>query len=278
MGKLLLCQGAVAKTPYYFRDADVNVFSYEEMCYLIVHYPEEVCDNVMDEGLFKWISSELGISELADTLSDLRRSRQPLTKFVIAILSYSGYASNDSVSSALTIFRTLEKITPKERDKIRADKLLSDNRCFEAIRIYRNIISQCEPGERELLGKLWHNMGTAYGRMFIFETAAVCFERAYHLTSGEASRKAAQMCSFIIYGDRAYDTDIFGIDPGAWQELSDYSREHAQSDAVTSKMAAITKELRGVTTENESEFFKIYAGILDGFKNDYLKRAEYGAS
>ncbi len=277
MSKLLLCQGNIAQTPYYFRDADMNVYSYEEMCYLIVHYPEETCDNVMDEALFRWIDSELGLSELAATLSELRRKEQPLTKYVIAILSYSGYASNEDVNTALTIFRTLERITPKERDKIRADKLLSDGRCFEAIRIYQDIVLTCDFNERELLGKLWHNMGTAYGRMFIFESANACFERAFHFSGSEESHRAAQLCRFILYGDRTYDNDITDIDLRTWYELSDYKRSITESDVVREAMSVVTKDLRGVTSENEGEYFRIYSGILEGLKEDYLKRAEYGA-
>ncbi|MCR5784270.1 MAG: hypothetical protein K6G40_01330 [Eubacterium sp.] len=275
--KLILCQGKIAENPYFFKDADVNVYSYEELCYVIVNYPEEVSGQLASEDLFNWIKTELTLTELADNLISLSKGQHPISKFAVSILSYGGYSANEDVNNALVTIRKLENIPPKERDKIRADKMLEEGRCFAAISLYKRVIEQCEFEERALLGKLWHNMGVCYARMFIFDTAGACFERAFHFSGSSESRKEALLCSFLMYGDREYDTDINDIDLRTWYDFADLKKENANSEAVSDKIAEITRNMRAVKSGDEKSFFDIYEKVLQEFKDDYLKRAEYGA-
>ena len=44
-------------------------------------------------------------------------------------------------------------------------------------------------------GNIWHNLGTAYAQLFLFEEAADCYERAYELNeSGESLREWLMCC------------------------------------------------------------------------------------
>ena len=113
--------------------------------------------------------------------------------------------------------------------------------------------------------------------MFVFETARACYEKAFHFSGALESRKNALLCSFILYGDREYDTDINDIDLRTWYDFTDLFTGIKESEEVKSRYAEITREMRAAKEDEESDFFEIYLRKLDELKNDYIKRAEYGA-
>ena len=45
----------------------------------------------------------------------------------------------------------------------------------------------------ELLGKIWHNMGTAYARLFCFEEASSCYDKAFCYNQSPVTGKAYQL-------------------------------------------------------------------------------------
>ena len=274
---LILCQGETAKTPFILKNPEIKIYTYEELCYLILKYPEEMSDYIADEALFEWINTSLWLGKLASSLMKLSAESAALSRFAIAILSYGGYPSNADVNYALTVIRKLENISPKERDKMRADKMAEEGKCFAAISLYRRIIDKCEFEERPLLGKLWHNMGSCYAKMFIFETARACYEKAFHFSGSSESHTSALLCSYILYGDREYDTDIKDIDLRTWYEFEDMKKNTGESEKVAELYADLTREMRAVKEGYEGRFFDIYKIKLDELKNDYIKRAEYGS-
>ena len=45
------------------------------------------------------------------------------------------------------------------------------------------------------MGNVWHNLGVAYGKLFLLERAAECFAKAYELNQSEESFEAWQTTS-----------------------------------------------------------------------------------
>mgnify|MGYP007070235067 CR=1 FL=1 len=107
---LILCQGETAKTPFILKNPEIKIYTYEELCYLILKYPEEMSDYIADEALFEWINTSLWLGKLASSLMKLSAESAALSRFAIAILSYGGYPSNADVNYALTVIRKLENI------------------------------------------------------------------------------------------------------------------------------------------------------------------------
>ena len=64
-----------------------------------------------------------------------------------------------------------------------------------------------------LRGNLWHNLGTAYARLFLFEEAGRCFEKAYALQT-DMNLPASEILSTYVYrigllnGDYGYSTAV----------------------------------------------------------------------
>ena len=51
-----------------------------------------------------------------------------------------------------------------------------------------------------LVGNVWHNLGTAYAALFLFEEAAECYRQAYRCNENTKSRNA-RLCALRCMGD-----------------------------------------------------------------------------
>ena len=74
-----------------------------------------------------------------------------------------------------------------------------------------------EAGEqsKELLGNIWHNLGTAYARMFLFQEASHCYEQAYTLNQNSESMQECVMARKCLQNEIGtvhfgYETEVFG--------------------------------------------------------------------
>lgn len=178
MGELILCNRMSAAVPFYIEAASVNVYSIEELCYYIEHNLYLLGRNFMSEALCAWVEQELGMKETAGKLRGILAADGSLTEFVSVILSSSGYCVGGTPGEVVNRLREIEYKSESECAKLRADRYLENGMSAAAIREYRRLLRKWEE-DPLLTGNLWHNMGTAYARLFQFGEAAACFERAY---------------------------------------------------------------------------------------------------
>ena len=55
----------------------------------------------------------------------------------------------------------------------------------------------------QMVGAVWHNLGTAYARLFLFEQAADCYARAYEKSSDKESLEECLMACRCNHDERA---------------------------------------------------------------------------
>ena len=93
-----------------------------------------------------------------------------------------------------------------ERDKIRADQLMEKEKYLAAIYRYKHLLDEADMKETSevLRGNLWHNLGTAYARLFLFEEAGRCFEKAYALNKQKESLRECLMCCRCRHDEEAF--------------------------------------------------------------------------
>lgn len=178
MGELILCGQTLAAIPYYLENASLNIYSLEELSYYIENNLYLLEPDFMSEELCTWIDKELGLGELAGHMQKICRDRGTLSEFVLAILAESGYCSVTSQKQIAQTLREMEHKSDFERGKLRADRYQENGKYLGSIMEYRRLL-EAEEENTILVGDVWHNMGSAYARLFLFEEAAACFQRAY---------------------------------------------------------------------------------------------------
>jgi tetratricopeptide (TPR) repeat protein len=192
MGELLLCNETIAAMPYYVENISVNLYSLEELCYYITHNAYLLERDFMCEELCTWLEKELKLVQLADRLRDILREQGRLSDFVRMILTENGYCLPREIQEVCEVILAMEEKSDFECSKIRADRLMEREKYLSCIYEYKRLLdSEDAKNENALIvGNLWHNLGTAYARLFLFEEAADCYRKAYKLNQNHASLKA----------------------------------------------------------------------------------------
>lgn len=76
----------------------------------------------------------------------------------------------------------MEQKSDFERDKIRADQLMEKEKYLAAIYRYKHLLDEADMKEisEVLRGNLWHNLGTAYARLFCLKRQGAALRRHMH--------------------------------------------------------------------------------------------------
>ncbi|CBK74498.1 hypothetical protein CIY_17530 [Butyrivibrio fibrisolvens 16/4] len=181
MSTLIYCKNALSATPYYIEETSLNVYSLEELSYFILNNVYLLSSKFMNPELCNWIGRELKQTKLASELLGLVQSSAPLHIFVGHILGANGYASNKEIKDTLAIISTFENKSEAERKKMRADRLISNNKLVDAIYEYETLLADdiAKTMPKIVEGDVYHNLGVAFSRLFFFDEAIKCFDEAY---------------------------------------------------------------------------------------------------
>ncbi len=199
MGELLLCSQELASIPYYIESISLNVYSLEELCYFLQHNIDLVEPSFMEEELVNWIHTELKLSSLSKKLHKLMSEGGGLSEFVTALAAACNYCTKEEIAKMQEALAAFENKSETECRKIRADRFLEKRRYSSSIIEYQKLLEF--PEVTGLLeGNIYHNLGTAYAGLFLFEEAAACFGKAYEKNQNPVSAKQQQAAMRLAEG------------------------------------------------------------------------------
>lgn len=201
MGELLLCHEPLAAKPYLIEETGLHLYSLEELSFYIANNVCLLDRSFMKEELCLWLETQTGHVGLAHTLREYMKKQTKLSDFVLAILEDSAYCSRKEMQEIVFAIRKMEQKSDFERRKIRADKLMEQRKFLAAIYEYKRLLHRTD-AEKEggiLLGNIWHNLGTAYARLFLFAEAGKCYEQAYHWNENMESLRECLMCAYCMH-------------------------------------------------------------------------------
>lgn len=188
MGELLLCNQMLAAMPYYIEEVSLNVYSLEELSYFIENNVCLLDEKFMDSDLCRWAAEELNQEALAKKLETIIKKSGKLAEFVEAILGASGYCTKESCAEIVAELKKLEQKPVYECVKIRADRYMKNKKYVSAMYEYLRLLQMKElQGHPKVAGLVWHNLGTAYARLFLFAEAMECFQNAFRLSGSQES-------------------------------------------------------------------------------------------
>lgn len=236
MGELLLCKEPIAAMPYYIEGLSWNVYTLEELCYYVENNTYLLERDFMTEELCTWIGKEVKNLILAEKLRDVMHMDGRLSVFVQTLLEECGYCPKDVIKSVVAIISEMEEKSDFECNKIRADRLLEREKYLSSIYEYKSLLESNDAGEqsKELIGNIWHNLGTAYGRLFLFAEAIQCYEKAYKLNGNTESLKQCMKACHCHYDETGYLQAIEKYQPDATlvQEVKKEMDEAYRSESL----------------------------------------------
>ncbi|MCR4787120.1 MAG: hypothetical protein K5888_00900 [Lachnospiraceae bacterium] len=182
MGRLLICTGRYAETPYYVNSVCMNVYSVEELCYLFALNPFIITNDFMDNSLISWLRNECDLGKLADSLAAMLKKGCTLGEFIDRILDYVNYCDRDERLIIDETIKSNSGLSDFERRKHQADYLLRNYMFEAAVEEYETLLEVLPDVEAGLKPVIFHNMGYAYANLFMFDIAAKYFKRSYDMT------------------------------------------------------------------------------------------------
>lgn len=210
MGKIILGTGKYAGKPYFVEKFYINLYSVEELCYLLVEKAEMLDPEIMRRDLVQWLDEQCGLNQLAHALYSLLNQNGSTAAFAGIILEYVNLYPADIVGRTEEIIKGNEGRSPGERQKAKADYMLQNGRYYGALKQYYALLAQLTDTDKALSAQVLHNMGVAYAKLFMFRQAAEQFLRAYE-TDGAQESLAMYLVSVRMYSqDDEYISFIAG--------------------------------------------------------------------
>ena len=206
MSNLMLCHEMSAERPYNVVGLGINIYSAEELCYLISQNAHTLDHDFMDERLCEFLDKQLKLTELAGKLRELLHKKAGLSDFVMAILNSIDYCDEDEIRNIRQILVESAGLSPARKHKSRGDNLLKARKFARAIDEYIGTLEKIDmDAEPILYAAVLHNMGTTYAKLLLFEKAAEYFLEAYKLNMDDESLTLHIVCCSLYMRKEQYD-------------------------------------------------------------------------
>ncbi|SCX06157.1 hypothetical protein SAMN02910339_00921 [Lachnospiraceae bacterium YSD2013] len=185
--RVLTTVGKVAKTPYYFEKVYVNIYSMEELCYVLYENAFLIDKDILDKKLVEWIDKECGLTDLARNLYMLVNTNALPGAFVGTILEYVGYYNADEIEKVESILRMNVSMNVFEKWKAKADFLYENHHYYLALKEYERVLSGIDDEETELKSRIFNNMGVTCMALCLYDSAVDYFKKAYEINNDETA-------------------------------------------------------------------------------------------
>lgn len=123
-------------------------------------------------------------------MRELVSENAPFHMFIGRLLSSCGYLTQTEIRQTMELVAAIENKSEGECRKIRADRLMEKNKIEDAIYEYENILLDTSDLSNTVIGDVYHNLGTAYARLYFFQQAVKNFENAYSYNHRNDSLRA----------------------------------------------------------------------------------------
>lgn len=245
MGSLTLCHNKRAVHPYEITRIHCKVYTIEELCYYLCNNLYLIDYTIMNEQLCSWLEDDLGLSELTTELREVILMRGSVEKFVLTILKESGIYRDPEMIRIQNVLERLKNQKDIERQKYKGDNLLESGEIEEAIFVYQAILNEDadESVDPKFYGKVYEGLGSAYGRLFLYQESARMYDRAYQICEDKEILKSYLYASYKYMSLEEYHIlltkhdDYVEINAQMRQEIDDI-RQNLQvepSDALLEK-------------------------------------------
>jgi tetratricopeptide (TPR) repeat protein len=253
----------------------VNVYSLEELCYYFINNIYLIERDFMSGELCNWVEREIGRTELAERLRGIADADGKLSDFVREILLDTGYCTKEEAEDILDTIAEMEEKSDFECSKIRADRLMGHQKYLSSIYEYKYLLGSEEAQGEDpvILGNIWHNLGTAYAKLFLFEEAAHCYGEAYKRNRNEKSLRELLLCCLCRHDEDGFlrTAQENGLDDLAIREIRNEAAlagsgdETAELEERLERIAAYSGKSAHMRKQKE------LGDIIQTWKDDYRR-------
>ncbi len=195
MGKIIVRKKRENDSPYEIPGLAWNVYSPEELVYSYYQNLYLIEKSVMDRRLPDWLRSqgETRLAKQLETQLNKPEADWNMEAFVGLVLEGIPYYTQEEIDRAKAVMAEWSQADPYMRRKERLDFFLGERRLYEAVNGYETLLEDMEAADyadqASFQAAVWHNLGVAYGRLFLFDQAAEAFGKAWKLSAAGDSKE-----------------------------------------------------------------------------------------
>lgn len=273
MGKLIICNGALATKPYYHKVTGTNVYSIEELCYYIYNNIDIMNNEFLNETLASWILSELKLENRGKKLLELMEKGANMKDIIVYILCSADYYSESDIKKLIVRMDNFSLLTPFEKKKKTADSYLKYKKYNMALNEYEEILYGKESLQLDNIeyGNLLHNLAIAKLNTKGAYYAANDFKQAYEGNHNELSLKQYLMALKISKQEDAYVSAIaeYNINKELIDEINNCLDIEYLDLEDSKEMKAIKELMEYKRSGNMSKFYEVASEVIDNFKEEF---------
>lgn len=275
MNRCLLCTGEVAKTPYYFEKVYANIYSIEELCYVLYENAFLIDRDILDKKLVDWIDTGCKLHDLARALYTLINQNALPSSFVGTILEYVGYYSQDEITKVESILRLNASVSVFEKWKAKADFLFENNNFLLALKEYERALTNIGEDELDLRARIYNNMGVTYMCLYLFDSAIDCFKTSYEINNNETAYKHYLTAKRLQVSEDEYVKMISEEENAYRMSISIESElENTKKEFDDTEKARHLKEIFTLKDEKDAAvYYSEITAITEALKADYRDMA-----
>lgn len=250
MSGLAMCLGKKAQIPYYIESVGKHVHTIEELCYFMWQYVHLLEPSFICQPLIEWIGTQLGLEELARMMGQKAQANADMEEQVFYILEYVCYLEGGELEGYKKRLKQAQDMSTFERRKCKADDLVRSRKYYKALSEYQKLLQDEEAKEKEVAGRIYHNMGVAYGRMFFFKESCECFLKAF-LAAPNKEHMRQYKLAIRLCRDEVEEDDLVREFPSASSmDMQVYEELEAARKAQSAKGQEL-EELRTLKQEGK---------------------------
>ena len=144
MSRVVLCIGKRAEIPYCVPVTGMDIYSVEELCYFFAENAFLLDGSIVNRQLVDWLEEQCDLTELAELLYPLCKSKDSPESFVRTIVEYTGYFAASEGEMVVNAVRDCSGQSVGERKKTRADYYLENGKYELAIKEYELLLKERE--------------------------------------------------------------------------------------------------------------------------------------
>lgn len=178
--------GKANRTPYYIKEADINIYSIQQLAYFIYHYVMLISSNFINKNLIIYIDRMIEQKALANKLNEMYNKKSSLADMLLFILSNSNYYSDEEINEFRNVLIQIMEYPEDVYINKAGDILFKLKKYEKAIQQYNKIAKN----NNEALFKL----AKCYAKLQIYEIAINIYNECYQKTKSMEVLKEAYYC------------------------------------------------------------------------------------
>lgn len=177
---VIVCGQKRAKHPYYLEGLGINIYSCQELCYVVYHHPLLFMDGIMDQNLVNFIRDEFDMGFVAARLEQRIKSGEKQEDVLLFFMQECNYYTTVELNRLRQIMMSFKRLTVFEYAKRKADYLVQFKQYGRAIAGYEEILEKRDQrADDQFVSRVLNNLGACYARVFQFRKAMEAYDKAY---------------------------------------------------------------------------------------------------